>query len=479
MDISQIINTYILLNLKSENIANVLLSVAIIYMMKNYHVLLKILEEFYTEYIYKKCTIHLEMKVQTLSSINRPIYYNSNKVLGLLYKLKGMNIKAKTYTEVHAEIELDDNKDNPNFTQLIPKLVNYKIKDDIYISTDINTDNVIDNFNNTDGRKEKNILEYKLITISLTCYKHDINYIKEFVEECEEEYIKFLNRNVNKSCIYISNCGYDGDEKFSKFSKYNFSSTKSFSNLFFEGKELILTRIDNYLNNSSKYKTLGIPHTLGFLFHGSPGTGKTSTIKAIANYTNRTIISINMRHMENVNTLIKIFNHDFLNQFKLPINKRLYVFEEIDCCDSFFSREIKEEIKEKVNISLSNEAAIKALKEKEKEEYNKITVGSLLEVLDGIIEPEDRMCIFTTNHIEKIDKAFLRPGRIDVIMEFKKLRKVDIQNLFKIWFNKPIPEKDLCKIKDYTVSQAEFGKICFDNLQNPNKVISKLATFQN
>lgn len=185
--------------------------------------------------------------------------------------------------------------------------------------------------------------------------------------------------------------------------------------------------------------------------------------------------------MENVNALIKIFNHDFLNQFKLPISKRLYVFEEIDCCDSFFSREIKddkEEIKEKVNINLSSEV-IKALKEKEKEEYNKITVGSLLEVLDGIIEPEDRMCIFTTNHIEKIDKAFLRPGRIDVIMEFKKLRKVDIQNLFKIWFNKPIPEKDLCKIKDYTVSQAEFGKICFDNLQNPNKVISKLATFQN
>jgi len=179
--------------------------------------------------------------------------------------------------------------------------------------------------------------------------------------------------------------------------------------------------------------------------------------------------------------LIKIFNNEWIQASKLPLKKRLYVFEEIDCHDSFFSREKKQEKednKDQVKISLTNDD-IKTIKKKEKEENNKITVGNLLEVLDGIIEPEDRICIFTTNHIQNIDSAFLRPGRIDVIMEFKKLRKIDIQSLFKIWFNKPIPDKDIALIKDYTISQAEFGKLCFDNIQNPQKVISKLITFQN
>jgi ATP-dependent 26S proteasome regulatory subunit len=112
---------------------------------------------------------------------------------------------------------------------------------------------------------------------------------------------------------------------------------------------------------------------------------------------------------------------------------------------------------------------------KKKKDDSKLTIGQILEVLDGIIECEDRLCIFTTNHIEKIDKALLRPGRIDMIIEFKKLRRCDIQNLFKLWFNKDFPEKDLKNIKDYCITQAEFGKLCFENLNNPNKLISSLT----
>jgi hypothetical protein len=57
----------------------------------------------------------------------------------------------------------------------------------------------------------------------------------------------------------------------------------------------------------------------------------------------------------------------------------------------------------------------------------------------------------------------MRPGRIDMSIEFKKLRRVDINNLYKLWFGKDIGEKALNKIKDYTISQAEFGKLCFEN----------------
>jgi len=482
MDFNHLINTYLLLNLKTENLTlfNICLTGIIIYFIKNYESFLEVLYNFYTQNIERKCSIQLEMKVQSLSSYMKSNYVNSNKVLGILYKIKNMKITAKTYTEVHAEMELDENNE-PNYTHLIPSLKNFRISNDIYITTNIMTDKVSNTVKQEEGSREKILMEYKLISIHLCCYNNNIDYLKKFVEDCEQEYIQFLNRHSTNSCIYTSSLIYDNDDKMTKFIRYNFSSTKSFSNLFFEGKDLILNRIDNYVNNVDKYVTVGIPHTLGFLFYGAPGCGKTSTIKAIANYTKRTIISINMNHLENINSLIKIFNNEWIQASKLPLKKRLYVFEEIDCHDSFFSREKKQEKednKDQVKISLTNDD-IKTIKKKEKEENNKITVGNLLEVLDGIIEPEDRICIFTTNHIQNIDSAFLRPGRIDVIMEFKKLRKIDIQSLFKIWFNKPIPDKDIALIKDYTISQAEFGKLCFDNIQNPQKVISKLITFQN
>ena len=122
---------------------------------------------------------------------------------------------------------------------------------------------------------------------------------------------------------------------------------------------------------------------------------------------------------------------------------------------------------------LSNKLAKALLKDdKSKKVSSKITTGEVLELLDGIAETDDRIIIFTTNHPEKIDKAFMRPGRIDMCVEFKKLRRVDINNLYKLWFNKSIGEKALSKIKDYSISQAEFGKLCFEN--NAEKVLEKL-----
>ena len=70
----------------------------------------------------------------------------------------------------------------------------------------------------------------------------------------------------------------------------------------------------------------------------------------------------------------------------------------------------------------------------------------------------------------------MRPGRIDSIIEFKKLRKVDVQDLYEIWFNKKIPDAQIANIKDYSITQAEFGKLCFDNINNPSKIIKHLIT---
>jgi len=44
---------------------------------------------------------------------------------------------------------------------------------------------------------------------------------------------------------------------------------------------------------------------------------------------------------------------------------------------------------------------------------NGVTLSGLLNVLDGFHAPTGVLFVMTTNHVEKLDRALLRPGRID------------------------------------------------------------------
>ncbi|CAB4413218.1 unnamed protein product [Rhizophagus irregularis] len=43
-----------------------------------------------------------------------------------------------------------------------------------------------------------------------------------------------------------------------------------------------------------------------------------------------------------------------------------------------------------------------------------VTFSGLLNALDGVASSEERIIFMTTNHVELLDKALIRPGRIDV-----------------------------------------------------------------
>jgi len=104
---------------------------------------------------------------------------------------------------------------------------------------------------------------------------------------------------------------------------------------------------------------------------------------------------------------------------------------------------------------------------------DELTLECVLNVLDGIIELHNAMIIFTTNHLEQIDPAFTRSGRIDFHVEFtlatvstikemlQKIRKIDVTNSkYKKYFD---------KMKDYVISPADVQNICF-RYKNENAV---------
>lgn len=59
-----------------------------------------------------------------------------------------------------------------------------------------------------------------------------------------------------------------------------------------------------------------------------------------------------------------------------------------------------------------------------------LTLSGLLNVIDGIASPEGRILILTSNFPERLDAALLRPGRIDMQVEFTNITKEQAGEIF-------------------------------------------------
>jgi hypothetical protein len=296
-----------------------------------------------------------------------------------------------------------------------------------------------------------------------TIMKFMNNIISQHTKIVESKHTK--TNYIIKPIFRNDHCGPDTSElSFPEMIK--FKTSKSFDNLFFDGKEELIKRLDTFINRD-KYKTLGLPETLGLLFHGCPGTGKTSCIKAIAKYLDMSLVIVPMNKIKTKKRLEDLF---FSSIISTPQEKRIYVFEEIDCNgwekivrhrsllkdESLDDDDSENILVEKITNAIQTRN--RKLK-KDKDDDDKLTLGGILEVIDGLIECPGRIIIMTTNHKEHLDSALLRPGRIDMEIEFKKLRHCHIAEIYKKWYGK---ELDLANdIEDYKYTQAEISQLLF------------------
>jgi hypothetical protein len=309
----------------------------------------------------------------------------------------------------------------------------------------------------------KNV-SYEIILCSKLKNMRDIY---DYIENCIQVYDEHVKNQLKNQYTFIFN-GIQKNEGLNKtlkleYQEYPFVSTKTFDNMFFERKQELIKRIDYFNDNKQIYQRLGIPYTFGMLFHGPPGCGKTSAIKAIANYTKRHVIILPVKKIKSIETLKEIFLSSFVNSYYIPNDKRLYVFEEMDCGqwkNVVMNRTIQqEEIVPQVIVYNEN-------KEKKLNLVEEVTInlGEFLELLDGIIEISGRMLILSSNRPEILDPALLRPGRVDFNIEFNKMSREDVKNMYYLWFDEHLPKYIYESMKDYTFSQAEisviFSKSC-------------------
>ena len=268
----------------------------------------------------------------------------------------------------------------------------------------------------------------------------------------------------------------------------HFQTNRKFSNLFGEDIETIRNRVNFFCKNRKWYDEKGIPYTLGLLLSGSPGTGKTSTIKCLANETNRHICNVNLNNDMTKTQLENLFfseNIVVLNPmtgqnetYCIPLDQRIYVLEDVDCqSDIVMERALKKGVNGEKDSSNDSPSRTDQKVLEHYEDKHKVDLSFLLNLLDGVLENPGRIVIMTSNFPDTLDSALIRPGRIDVIAKFRNCTNNTVIEMIEFFYDVKLSEEDrecILSLKEEIITPAELSKVMFENFSDHKESVDYL-----
>ncbi|XP_065878186.1 AAA-ATPase ASD, mitochondrial-like [Euphorbia lathyris] len=175
-------------------------------------------------------------------------------------------------------------------------------------------------------------------------------------------------------------------------------------------KKEIKNDLIKFSKGKDYYAKIGKAWKRGYLLYGPPGTGKSTMIAAMANFLNYDIYDLELTTVKDNSELRKLLIE--------TTGKSIIVIEDIDCSlDLTGQRKSKEKKEEDGEEEKETDPISKKKKEDEAEsnKSSKVTLSGLLNFIDGIWSAcgGERIIVFTTNYVEKLDPALIRRGRMD------------------------------------------------------------------
>ncbi|OMO79119.1 hypothetical protein CCACVL1_13897 [Corchorus capsularis] len=273
---------------------------------------------------------------------------------------------------------------------------------------------------------------------------YKLSFHKRYRDQITKNYLKFVLEKgkeiaaKNRQRKLYTNVSWQSYSKSRRnmWSHVVFEHPASFDTLAMDPvkKKEIMEELVNFSQSKDYYARIGKAWKRGYLLYGPPGTGKSTMIAAIANFLNYDIYDLELTSVAD--------NTDLRNLLIETSSKSIIVIEDIDCSlDIANQRKKKKEAKEKKTSGMEEEED-----QEDDNKNSKITLSGLLNFIDGIWSAScgERIIIFTTNYVEKLDQALIRSGRMDKHIElsyckfegFKVLAKnylgLESHNLFDI-----------------------------------------------
>lgn len=339
-------------------------------------------------------------------------------------------------------------------------------------------------------KRSSSLSSSQYITIDIFSYKTNTDQIKQFLNDITNKYVETVRVEREKKQFIYNIKEVEGEDYYNDCWKEDeFDTTRSFENMFFDNKEMVLSKLNFFLENKEWYYKKGIPYSLGIGLHGLPGTGKTSLIKCIAHLTKRHIVNLPMKMFKTRKQLYQFFYESTYNRknetSSIGFDKKIIVIEDIDCLgDIVLKREFKtnnqsiapkyvKKIKTDEKCDVNDSEKSKNIKI---EPQDPITLDDILNMWDGIRETPGRILIITSNHYNKLDPALTRPGRIDIELEMSKLSRKTFSNIYTHLYEKKIPLKYLSKIEENKWTPAEIINLYLQHKEDSKKFINAITS---